>query len=145
MPTCVDLAATPDPTDPQEEQALAVLQQLRPHLDAARWEQVRTDPVGQQPRFTVVTSDGLVGAVAGWRLLAQTTSGRTLYVDDLVTDAAVRSRGHGALLLAYLRGKAEELGASVLSLDSGVQRHDAHRFYLRDRMSITSHHFTRNV
>lgn len=145
MSECADLAAVPDPRDPREEQALAVLQQLRPHLDAARWQQVRTDPVGQQPRFSVVTDDGVVGAVAGWRLLAQSTSGRTLYVDDLVTDAAVRSRGHGALLLTYLRGRAGEAGASMLSLDSGVQRYDAHRFYLRERMSITSHHFTRNV
>jgi hypothetical protein len=26
-------------------------------------------------------------------------------------------------------------------LDSGVQRFGAHRFYLRRRMNITSHHF----
>jgi GNAT superfamily N-acetyltransferase len=142
---CLDLRETPDPSDPLEEQALAVLQQLRAHLDAARWTQVRTDPVGQPPRFSVVVDDGVVGAVAGWRLMAQTSTGRTLYVDDLVTDAAVRSRGHGAALLAYLAGRAEELGASALSLDSGVQRHDAHRFYLRERMAITSHHFARNV
>jgi len=30
----------------------------------------------------------------------------------------------------------------VLDLDSGTQRTDAHRFYLRERMSITSLHFT---
>jgi GNAT superfamily N-acetyltransferase len=142
---CVDLTERPDPTDPLEEQALAVLQQLRPDLDADRWAQVRTDPVGQRPRFSVVVDNGAVGAVAGWRLMAQTSSGRTLYVDDLVTDAAVRSRGHGAALLAYLTRRAEELGASRLALDSGVQRHDAHRFYLRERMAITSHHFNRNV
>jgi hypothetical protein len=29
----------------------------------------------------------------------------------------------------------------VLDLDSGVTRFDAHRFYLRERMHIQSHHF----
>jgi GNAT superfamily N-acetyltransferase len=145
MPACVDLAETPDPTDPLEEQALAVLTQLRPDLDEAKWAAVRTDPIGARPCFTVVAEDGVVSAVAGWRLMAMTHTGRTLYVDDLVTDAAVRSRGDGSLLLGHLRERAEQLGASVLALDSGVQRFDAHRFYLRERMSITSHHFARNV
>jgi hypothetical protein len=31
----------------------------------------------------------------------------------------------------------------VLDLDSGVHRHDAHRFYLRERMLISAHHFTK--
>ena len=145
MPTVHDLAPVPDPADPLEEQALAVLQQLRPDLDAERWRQVRTDPVAQRPTYTVAVSGGAVTAVAGWRLMAMTHTGRTLYVDDLVTDAAVRSGGHGAVLLGHLRGRAEELGASVLALDSGVHRHDAHRFYLRERMAITDHHFGRNV
>jgi hypothetical protein len=28
-----------------------------------------------------------------------------------------------------------------VELDSGVQRHDAHRFYLTNRMVISSYHF----
>ncbi len=32
-----------------------------------------------------------------------------------------------------------------LTLDSGVQRFAAHRLYLRQRMDITSHHFTMNL
>ncbi len=72
-------------------------------------------------------------------------SGRTLYIDDFVIADAVRSRGHGALLLAHPRGKAEELGASALGLDSGVQRYDAHRFYRREWLSLAGHHFALNV
>lgn len=141
MPTFVDLAATPDPHDLLEAQALTVLQQLRPKLDLATWTEVRTDPTGQRPTFTVAHDDGVVTAVAGWRLMATTSSVRRLYVDDLVTDAATRSRGYGGTLLAHLRDRAAELGASALHLDSGVQRFDAHRFYLRERMSIADHHF----
>lgn len=140
MPSFVDLAASPDPDDPLEPQALGVLRQLRPNLDLLAWTRVRTDPMGQRPTFTVVLDD-TVTAVAGWRVMATTSSGRRLYVDDLVTDETSRSRGHGRALLGHLRDRAAELGASALHLDSGVQRFDAHRFYLRERMSIADHHF----
>ncbi len=63
-------------------------------------------------------------------------------VDDLVTDAAARSHGYGAALFDWLVAEARRLDCRQLSLDSGVQRFDAHRFYLRKRMSITAHHFT---
>lgn len=145
MPDIADLAAAPDPSDPWEAQAFAVLRQLRPQLEPEQWSLVRTDPVGARPTYTVVVEAGAVAAVAGWRLNACTSAGRLLYVDDLVTDAAVRSRGYGELLLGHLRRRADELGCSRLELDSGVQRFDAHRFYLRARMSITAHHFGVNV
>ncbi len=64
MPACVDPAALPDPTDLHEEQALAG---LRPQLDAARWEQVCPDPVGQRPRCAIVADNVVVDAAADWR------------------------------------------------------------------------------
>ena len=42
-----------------------------------------------------------------------------------------------AWLKAYSRGH----GCSQLQLDSGVQRFEAHRFYLREGFHISSHHF----
>jgi GNAT superfamily N-acetyltransferase len=70
---------------------------------------------------------------------------RRLYVDDLVTTASSRSAGVGQALLAELEGRARAAGCAVLDLDSGVQRHDAHRFYLRERMAISAHHFTKQL
>ena len=68
--------------------------------------------------------------------------GRFLYVDDLVTDEAWSSHGVGAALLDFLVNIARESGCAELHLDSGVQRFGAHRFYLAQRMDITSHHFS---
>jgi hypothetical protein len=45
------------------------------------------------------------------------------------------------MLLAELRERAIDAGCRSLDLDSGVQRFEAHRFYLRERMNITAHHF----
>lgn len=63
-------------------------------------------------------------------------------LDDLVTDAACRSKGNGKVLLTWLVRQARDEGCRYLELDSGVQRFDAHRFYLANRMIISARHFT---
>jgi GNAT superfamily N-acetyltransferase len=68
-----------------------------------------------------------------------------LYVDDLVMDEAARSSGYGKRLLHWLVQRARDEGCQTLELDSGVQRFDAHRFYLTERMFISSHHFRLNL
>jgi hypothetical protein len=47
----------------------------------------------------------------------------------------------GGALFDWLVQLAREHECRELHLDSGVQRFDAHRFYLGKRMHITSHHF----
>ena len=84
-------------------------------------------------------------AVAGWRIIATTVSVRKLYVDDLVTTSTARSAGHGHVLLEHLRQIAATNGCSDLDLDSGTHRTDAHRFYFREGLVITSFHFRRAI
>lgn len=84
-------------------------------------------------------------AAAGWRLIATTFALRKLYVDDLVTAPDQRSTGIGAALLGELEHRARRAGCRAIDLDSGVSRADAHRFYFRERMSITSLHFSRQL
>ena len=63
-------------------------------------------------------------------------------MDDLVTDAADRSKGYGDAMLDWLTDYAKMQTCEYLNLDSGVQRFGAHRFYLRKRMDIVCHHFS---
>jgi GNAT superfamily N-acetyltransferase len=58
-----------------------------------------------------------------------------------VTDSGVRSRGHGEAMLQWLIALAKEAGCESFSLDSGTHRLEAHAFYLRNRLRITSFHF----
>jgi GNAT superfamily N-acetyltransferase len=121
---------------------LPVLVQLRPHLDATAFAEVYAEGHPQGLRYLAAYDGGRCVGVAGWRILATTHVLRKLYVDDLVTADDARSSGVGAALVGELRERARAAGCSVLDLDSGVQRHDAHRFYFRERMHISSHHFT---
>jgi GNAT superfamily N-acetyltransferase len=132
------------PGDPRlAAEVLPVLAELRPHLDAASFEAVYAEGHPQGLRFLAAYDGDRCVGVAGWRILALTSSIRKLYVDDLVTTGEGRSKGVGHALLAELETRARAAGCTVLDLDSGVQRHDAHRFYFRERMHISSHHFTK--
>lgn len=135
-----------DPRDPTLEEVLPVLRELRPHLDLELLLSIYEEGRPQGLRFSAVfDDDDRCVAVAGWRIVANTSAVRKLSIDDLVTTSSARSAGHGRLLLDHLGHTAATNGCSVLDLDSGTQRVDAHRFYLREGMAITAYHFSRAV
>src|SRR6195952_4592098 len=122
-----------DPSDPTLAEVLPVLRELRPHLDLELFRTVYHEGWPQGLRFTAVFDDAdRCVAVAGWRIIANTSSVRKLYVDDLVTTSQARSGGHGHVLLDHLMHVAATEGCSGIDLDSGTQRVDAHRFYFRE-------------
>lgn len=125
--------------------AWPVMAQLRPNLaDAGEFvRRVRLQMLDEGYRLVAADdADGVPRALAGFRIQTMLWRGRSLYVDDLVTDAAVRSGGFGRTLFEWLVAEGRRLGCAQLHLDSGVQRFDAHRFYLRQRMAIVGHHFS---
>jgi len=129
-------------SDDQISRCFPVMAELRPHLVQREFvERVRRQQREGGYQLAFAEESGAVRAVAGFRIAEFLAWGRVLYVDDLVTTSGERSRGHGRALLDWLVARAKANRCEQLHLDSGVQRFDAHRFYLRHRMSITSHHF----
>ena len=130
-------------TLPEIARCFPVMRQLRTHFED---EKKFVEQVERQRakgfRLAFLEDDGGVRAVAGYRMSESLFSGRFCYVDDLVTDAATRSLGHGGALFDWLVAEARAAGCGKLELDSGVQRFAAHRFYLTKRMIISSHHFS---
>jgi GNAT superfamily N-acetyltransferase len=120
-----------------------VLKELRTDLTAEQFGDVYAEGHPQGLRFTAAYDGENCVGVAGWRLMATTAAVRKLYVDDLVTTFAQRGRGVGSALLGELQRRARAAGCTAIDLDSGTAREDAHRFYFRERMSITSLHFQR--
>ena len=120
--------------------AESVHRQLRPHLPV--------DYVGTMQRvfagggrMAVAVEQQQVHGVAVWRCYENTVNGLFLYVDDLITDESLRSRGVGKQLLDHCRDIARHLGCNVFALDSGTQRTQAHKFYFRQQMHISAFHF----
>ena len=121
-----------------------VHRQLRPGLPADYAARLRS-VFANGARMSVATEGAAVRGVALWRVIENTYEGRRLYVDDLVTDEAHRSRGIGRILLQQLERLARNLQCDVLALDSGTQRTDAHRFYFREGLVIPAFCFRKTL
>jgi len=119
----------------------AVMGQLRPHIPTEQFvARVRSQMQDGYQLLAAIAGER-VAAVAGFRISQNLAWGRFLYVDDLVTDSAQRSKGYGEVLMRWLIDRAKSDQLDELHLDSGVQRFDAHRFYLAQRLRISAHHF----
>jgi GNAT superfamily N-acetyltransferase len=119
-----------------------VMRELRPHLQ----EPLFADQIFQQMRegyrLACLEVSGEVKALAGFRILTFLAWGKVLYIDDLVTNPTARRNGYAGKLLKWLISQAKIAGCDQLHLDSGHQRHDAHRLYLNHQMKIIAHHFS---
>lgn len=132
-------------TDDEIRACYPVMQQLRPHIEAAEFvERVHAQQVMGYKLVCIIDNETVV-AVAGYRPGLNLAWGKHVYVDDLVTDSAARSNGLGQSLLHWLMDEARRQDCKQLHLDSGVQRLQAHRFYEREGMHFASKHFVIEV
>ncbi len=128
-----------------DEQILAtreVMRQLRPNVPLDDYLQTGTRMMKSDGyRLAALYEEDNVRAVAGYRVMEMLYCGKILYADDLITDDRFRSKGYGKVLMDWLKGEATVQGCVELHLDSGVQREQAHRFYFREGLTISGHHF----
>ena len=129
-----------------DEKALAacypLMRQLRPHLSsgrefAERWR--RQTAAGY--RLLAAWRGETPVALAGYRLQDNLVHGLHLYVDDLVTDEALRGEGLGRALLNRLKAEGRALGCARLVLDTPLTNTLGHRFYYREGLLATALRF----
>jgi GNAT superfamily N-acetyltransferase len=128
-------------TDEQIAACYPVMRELRPHLDANAFVGIVRDMQRDGYTLAFLTAADRVVAVAGFRTKRTLFCDKFLYVDDLVTLSAERSKGYGKVLLEWLKDLAIADRCAQLHLDSGMQRKDAHRFYEQNNLTIAGYHF----
>ncbi len=127
------------------------LLELRPWVGSADALVARIDETQRREGYRLIGSfdegEEDAAAVAGFRVIENLASGRHLYVDDLITREDRRGRGHADGLFEWMFDEGRRLDCPSFQLDSGVgpERADAHRFYFRHGMRITSYHFARRL
>ena len=124
--------------------AESVHRQLRPQLPAGYVARMKEIFAGGAEMAVAIVA-GHVAGITVFRVFEKTFTGRELYCDDLVTDEKQRSTGVGHALMAYMEKVGRERGCDVLALDSGTQRQQAHKFYFREQLPITSFHFSKKL
>ncbi|RSK25607.1 GNAT family N-acetyltransferase [Bacillus sp. HMF5848] len=107
-----------------------VMKHLRTHLDEKSYLSLVKEAQQQESYQLVgVFDNSRLVAVTGFMPMVTLYNGKFIWVCDLVTDPDVRSKGYGEALLTYVHDWAQEQGYNKVSLSSGLQRTDAHRFY----------------
>jgi GNAT superfamily N-acetyltransferase len=133
------------PGDPRLAEIYPVMHELRTELSEERFNQLYAEGYALGYRVVGLFDEGECRAAAGYHFTHGFVNGRFVYVDDLITSEAHRSKGYGKAMNDYLLGVAREAGCEKLQLDSGTWRTNAHKFYFREGYVITSFHFSQDL
>lgn len=132
-------------TDEEINGCFDIMLELRPNLIREDFiNQIREMEKQAYKLAYIENSQGVV-CVAGFRVSNNLFMGKNFYVDDLVTTEKTRSEGFGEKMISYLRALAIESQCNVFHLDSGTQRHQAHKFYFKQNLTIASYHFSEKL
>src|SRR6187402_211006 len=121
-----------------------VISELRPHLSLDSFMALVERMQKNHGYGLVYLDENGIKAVAGIRIAEWLYTGKYLEIDDLITTATERSKGYGAMLFDWISDYARENKCVQLRLVSGVQRADAHRFYLNMGMQFEAKYFSLN-
>lgn len=110
--------------------AFPVMKQLRTKLDINVYLELVSDSVQKQGyRLIALYNQKEIVALCGFMPMITLYNGRFVWVCELITDRQHRSKGYGKVLLEYVHQWAIDNDYPIVSLSSGLQRIDAHRFY----------------
>jgi GNAT superfamily N-acetyltransferase len=130
-------------TDEEIDACYPVMSELRTHIKRGDFlPRVRRQMDGFDYKLAYLKDEDEVKAVAGIRLSEWLHGGKYVEIDDLVSKSGERSKGYGGQLFDWIIDFAKAENCDHVRLLSGVQRFDAHRFYLTKRMNIEAHYFT---
>ena len=111
-------------------EAFPVMKQLRTQLDLPSYLNLVEESINKENyQLVALYSEDKMVALCGFMPMITLYNGKFIWVCDLVTDASHRSNGFGMALLQFIEEWAKENGFPIVSLSSGLQRKDAHRFY----------------
>ena len=132
-------------TESDIEKLIPALRELRPNRSAEELRRMIPSLFLDGFEIIYIGDEKLAFAVAGFRTLNFLFSGKTLYLDDLITHSQHKRKGYAGTLLDWLKIYAKENECDHFSLDSGFQRKDAYRLYLNKGLEVEAMHFGRKI
>ncbi|MFJ8528972.1 GNAT family N-acetyltransferase [Bacillus sp. NPDC094106] len=133
-------------TEAQLHEVLPVLQQLRIALSkeevSSLFQQMKEE---NYKLFSLCNNEDEVVSLAGVAVCTNFYNKKHVFVYDLVTAEAHRSKGYGKVLLSYIEKWGREKGCSSIVLTSAFSRVDAHRFYEREGYDKVSYSFHKEL
>ncbi|EOP26927.1 MULTISPECIES: GNAT family N-acetyltransferase [Bacillus] len=133
-------------TEAQLHEVLPILQQLRTQLSEEEagflFRKMKEE---NYKLFSLRNEDDEVVGLAGVAICTNFYNKKHVFVYDLVTAEAHRSKGYGNVLLSYTENWGKENGCESIDLTSAFPRIDAHRFYEREGYDKVSYSFHKKL
>lgn len=128
------------------EKCFPVIKELRPHLDFESYISIYEE-AHRSDGFEIVAieEDNKILAVMGYRILSDFVRGKHIYVDDLVSSEAVRSKGLGSELLQYAENLAKDMNCTTLRLCTGIENERGVNFYERNGWTKRAFAYTKKL
>ena len=122
-----------------------VLKVLRPHLVKEEFVPMVLEMISEGYILAFIEEEGIAASAIGYRYQQYLYIGKHYYIDDLVSLESARGKGYAGMLLDFVTAEAKKNGYAAVTLDSGHQRHTAHRLYLNNGFVISAHHFEKRL
>ncbi|MCW3090165.1 MAG: family N-acetyltransferase [Ferruginibacter sp.] len=122
-----------------------VMKVLRPHLKEGEFVSMVIEMISEGYHLAYIEEDGIAVSAVGYRFQQFLFNGRHCYIDDLATIPGRMGKGYAGKLIDYVVEVCKHKGLKSITLDSGFNRIDAHRFYLQKRFEIASLHFLKKI
>lgn len=133
-------------TKAELEKCFPVVKELRPQLSFEEYLEIYNEAHSKDSyEIVAIESEGKILAVMGYRVLSDFVRGKHIYVDDLVSSEAVRSKGLGAQLLKYAESVAESMGCKSLRLCTGIENERGVQFYEKNGWTKRAYVYTKKL
>lgn len=118
---------------------------LRPHLVESEFVKRVQVQAREGYQIAHIVVNGEPVAAAGYRFANFLAWGKVLYVDDLITHPQQKNKGLAGTIMDWLVAEAARNECDAVHLDTGYERHDAHRLYLNKGFKLSSHHMVKKL
>ncbi len=128
------------------ERCFPIMKELRPHLNLEDYISIYEE-AHQKDGYEILAleQDKNVLAVMGYRYLTDFVRGKHLYIDDLVSSEAFRSKGLGAELLKIAEDIAKKNQCKSLRLCTGLENARGIQFYERNGWTQRAYAYTKKI
>lgn len=120
---------------------LSLLQEMYPSLTMRDYSENLDEMIpNNYIQVAVFENDECLGLSGVW-FGTKLWCGKYIELDNIIVSNKFRSKGVGKLIFDYVQNLGEEMGVSMLSLDSYTTNHKAHKFFYNEGFGPKGFHF----
>ncbi len=132
-------------TEEEIKYCYEMMHQIREDLTERDFLSAISEQLKNGYKIVYVIQDEEIICIAGFTIGDKLSWGKYLFIEDFVTNKSIKSIEAAKALLDFIKIYAKQQKCNSIHLDSSIQKEEAHKFYLSQKMKIDSYHFSINI